>query len=110
MYSGKLVFNQVMDHFPIHTLHRCAQRHGGNCRVRSFPCLDQFLCLAPAQISGRLSVRDLAICLCAQPIKLYDLGICVGIPHTTLADACERRDSRIWRDFAHALIRIARPL
>ena len=110
MYSGKLVFAQVMDHLPLHTLHRCAQRYGGDRRVRSFSCLDQFLCMAFAQITGRRSLRDLEICLRAQPTKLYHMGLRGGIARTTLADANERRDWRIWQDFAHALIRIARPL
>lgn len=110
MYSGKLVFAQVMDHLPLHTLHRCVERYHGHHRVRSFSCLDQFLCMAFAQITGRRSLRDLVICLRAQRSKLYHMGIRGGIARTTLADANEVRDWRIWQDFAQALIRIARPL
>ena len=110
MYSGKLVFAQVMDHLPLHTLHRCVERYGGNRHVRSFSCLDQFLCMAFAQLTGRRSLRDLVICLRAQRSKLYHMGIRGGIARTTLADANEVRDWHIWQDFAQALIRIARPL
>ena len=110
MYSGKLVFAQVMDHLPLHTFHRCVQRYGGHRRVRSFSCLDQFLCMAFAQITGRRSLRDLEIALRTQSSKLYHMGIRGGIARTTLADANEVRDWRIWQDFGQALIRIARPL
>ena len=110
MYSGKLVFAQVMDHLPLHTLHRCVRHYGGHRRARSFSCLDQFLCMAFAQITGRRSLRDLEICLRAQSNKLYHLGIRGGIARNTLAHANEVRDWRIWQDFALALIRIARPL
>ena len=110
MYSGKLVFAQVMDHMPLHTLHRCVQRYGGHRRVRSFSCLDQFLCMAFAQITGRRSLRDLEIALRSQSSKLYHMGIRGGIARSTLADANELRDWRIWQDFGQALIRIARPL
>lgn len=110
MYSGKLVFAQVMDHLPLHTLHRCVERCHGDRRVRSFSCLDQFLCMAFAQITGWRSLRDLAICLRAQRSKLYHMGIHGDIARTTLADADEVRDWRIWQDFAQALIGVARPL
>ena len=110
MYTGKLVFAQVMDHLPLHTFHRCVQRYGGEQRARSFSCLDQFLCMAFAQITARRSLRDLEICLRAQSNKLYHLGIRGGIARNTLAHANEVRDWRIWQDFAQALIRIARPL
>ena len=110
MYSGKLVFAQVMDHLPLHTLHRCVRHYGGHRRARSFSCLDQFLCMAFAQITGRRSLRDLEICLRAQSNKLYHLGIRGGIARNTLAHANEVRDWRIWQDFGLALIRIARPL
>ena len=110
MYSGKLVFAQVMDHLPLHTFHRCVRRYGGHRRVRSFSCLDQFLCMAFAQITGRRSLCDLEIALRTQRSKLYHMGIRSGIARTTLADANEVRDWRIWQDFGQALIRIARPL
>ena len=110
MYSGKLVFAQVMDHLPLHTFHRCVRRYGGQRRARSFSCLDQFLCMAFAQITARRSLRDLEICLRAQSNKLYHLGIRGGIARNTLAHANEVPDWRIWQDFAQALIRIVRPL
>lgn len=110
MYSGKLVFAHVMDHLPLHTFHRCVQRFGGHRRVRSFSCLDQFLCMAFAQITGRRSLRDLEICLRAQSNKLYHMGIRGGIARSTLADANEVGHWRIGQDFAQALIRLARPL
>ncbi len=110
MYTGKLVFAQVMDHLPVHTFHRCVQHYGGHRRSRSFSCLDQFLCMAFAQLTGRRSLRELEICLRAQRNKLYHIGIRGGIARNTLAPANEVRDWRIWQDFAQALIRIARPL
>ncbi len=99
-----------MDHLPLHTFHRCVRRYGGQRRARSFSCLDQFLCMAFAQITARRSLRDLEICLRAQSNKLYHLGIRGGIARNTLAHANEVRDWRIWQDFAQALTRIVRPL
>ena len=110
MYSGKLVFAQVMDHLPPHTFQRCVQRYDGNRRVRSFSCLDQFLCMAFAQLTSRRSLRDIEICLRARSNKLYHMGIRGGVARNTLAKANEERDWRIYADFAHALIHIARPL
>lgn len=110
MYSGKLVFAQVVGHLPIHTLHRCIELYQGDHRVHPFSCIDQFLCMASAQITGRRSLRDLVICLRAQRSKLYHTGIGGGIARTTLADANQVRDWRVWQDFAQALIRIAQPL
>ena len=110
MYSGKLVFAQVMDHLPLHTFQRCVERYGGNRRVRSFSCLDQFLCMAFSQLTGRRSLRDLEICLRARRNKLYHMGIRGGVARNTLAKANEERNWKIYADFAQALIRIARPL
>ena len=110
MYSGKLVFAQVMDPLPLPTFQRCVQRYGGHRRVRSCSCLDQFLCMAFAQITARRSLRALEICLRAQSNKLYPRGMRGGMARSTLADANEVRDWRIWQDFAQALIRLARPL
>lgn len=110
MYSGKLVFAQIMDHLPLHTFQRCVDRYGGNHRVRSFSCLDQFLCMAFAQLTGRRSLRDLEICLRARPNKLYHMGIRGSVARNTLARANEERNWQIYADLAQALIRIARPL
>ena len=75
MYSGKLVFAQVMDHLPMHTFRRAVSRYGGNRYVKSFPCHSQFLCMAFAQLTYRESLRDIEVCLRAQRQKLYHLGI-----------------------------------
>ena len=110
MYSGKLVFSQVMDHLPLHRFHRCVRRYDGNRHARSFSCLEEFLCMAFAHITGRRSLRDLVICLRAHRSKLYHMGIRGEIARSTLADANEVRDWKIWQDLAQALIRISRPL
>ena len=110
MYTGKIVFAQVIDHLPLHTFYRCVQRYRGHYKVQSFSCLDQYLCMAFAQLTYRDSLRDVETCLRAQKAKLYHMGIRGHVPRATLADANERRDWRIHADFAQALIVIARPL
>ena len=110
MYASKLVFSQVIDHLPIHTFGRCVVRYQGNRYVKSFSCLDQYLCMAFAQLTYRESLRALEACLRAQKDKLYHMGIRGGVSKSTLADANEARDWRIYADFAQSLIRIARPL
>lgn len=89
---------------------RCVSRYGGNKSVRSFSCWDQFLTMAFAQLTYRESLRDIEVCLAAQGRKLYHAGFNGPIKRTTLADANETRDWRIYRDFAHSLIQTARPL
>ena len=110
MYASKLVFSQVIDHLPIHTFRRCVVRYQGNRYVKSFSCLDQYLCMAFAQLTYRESLRAIEACLRAQKDKLYHMGIRGGVSKSTLADANEARDWRIYADFAQSLIRIARPL
>ena len=110
MYTGKIVFAQVIDHLPLHTFYRCVQRYRGHYKVQSFSCLDQYLCMAFAQLTYRDSLRDVETCLRAQKAKLYHMGIRGHVSRATLADANERRDWRIHADFAQALIVIARPL
>ena len=110
MHVGKLVFSQVIDHLPIHTFRRCVARYQGNRYIKSFSCLDQYLCMAFAQLTYRESLRDIEACLRAQKDKLYHMGIRGSISKSTLADANENRDWRIYADFAQSLIRIARPL
>lgn len=110
MHVGKLVFSQVMDHLPMHTFRRCVQHYHGDRRVRSFRCLDQYLIMAFAQLTYRESLRDIEACLRAQKAKLYHMGIRAAISRSTLADANEQRDWRIYADFAQSLIKIARPL
>ena len=110
MYSGKLVFAQVMDHLPMYTFHRAVSRYGGNRYVKSFPCHSQFLCMAFAQLTYRESLRDIEVCLRAQRQKLYHLGIRSPVSRNTLANANKQRDWRIYAEVAQALIRIARPM
>ena len=110
MPSGQFVFSQVMAHLPMKPFRRCVQRYHGNRYVKSFTCLDQFLCLAFAQLTHRESLRDIEVCLRAHRDKLYHLGLRGGMARNTLAHANQQRDWRLYADFAHALIRIARPL
>jgi hypothetical protein len=110
MYTGKLIFAQVLDHLPQHTFRRCVERYGGNHHVKRFTCQDQFRCMAFAQLTYRESLRDIEACLRAQHNKLYHMGIRAAVSRSTLADANERRDWRIYADLAQALINIARKL
>jgi len=111
MYSGPLVFSQVMDHLPLQTFRRCVARYQGERYVKPFRCLDQYLAMAFAQLTYRESLRDIEACLRAQQSKLHHLGLrCTRVARNTLSKANERRDWRMYADFAHALIRIARPL
>ena len=110
MHSGRFVFSQVMDHLPMKTFRRCVQRYQGNRHIQSFTCLDQFLCMAFAQLTFRESLRDIEACLRAHQDKLYHMGIRGGMSRNTLANANQRRDWRIYAEFAQAMIRIARPL
>ena len=110
MHDGRLVFAQVMEFAPWHTFRRLVARYQGNFNVRTFSCLDQFLCMAFAQLTYRESLRDVEACLRAQPAKLYHLGLHGKISRSALADANESRDWRIYCDFAQALVRIARRL
>jgi len=110
MYSGRLVFSQLMDFLPMHQFRCCVNRYHGNHYIKYFSCLDQFLCMVFAQLSYRESLRDIESCLRAMPNKLYHLGIRSSISRSTLADANERRDWRIYADFAQVLISIARDL
>jgi len=110
MYSGKLVFAQLMEHLPLHTFRRCVQRYPSKYPTKTFSHLDQFLCMAFAQLTYRESLRDIETCLRAHQAKLYHLGIRGNIAKSTLADANEQRDWRIYEDFALSLIQIARKL
>jgi hypothetical protein len=110
MHVGKLVFAQVMEFAPWHTFRRLVAKYKGNFNVRTFTCLDQFICMAFAQLTYREGLRDVEACLRAQPAKLYHLGIRGNISRSALADANESRDWRIYCEFAQALIRMARPL
>lgn len=88
----------------------CVQRYQGNHKVREFTCRDQYYCMAFAQLTYRESLRDIEACLRAQSSKLYHMGIRAKVSRSTLADANERRDWRIYADFAQALIPTARKL
>jgi hypothetical protein len=110
MYGGKLVFAQVMEFAPWHTFRRLVDKYRGDFNVRRFSCLDQFLCMAFAQLTYRESLRDIEACLRAQSSKLYHLGIRGNVSRSALADANEGRDWRIHFEFAQALIGIARRL
>lgn len=110
MYSGQLLFAQVMDHAPWKTFHRIVHRYRGDHRVKRFTCGDQFRCMAFAQLTFRESLRDIEACLSAQASKRYHMGLRTTVSRSTLADANESRDWRIYAEFAQALIRVARPL
>ena len=110
MNQGRTMFAQLLDLAPPTAFRRCVERYGGNHRIRSFTCWDQFLCMAFAQLTYRESLRDIEACLNASPERLYHLGIRGTVSRSTLADANERRDWRIYADFAQVLIRQARQL
>ena len=110
MYAEKLVFAQVMEWVPHYEFHRCVARYGGDYKVRSCSCWDQFLCMAFAQVTYRESLRDIEACLRARPNLLYHLGIRGQVARSTLADANEQRDWRIYADLAQKLIHRARRL
>jgi len=110
MYSGKILFAQVMDFLPWKTFHRIVSRYGGDQRVRTLSCSEQFRVMAFAQLTYRESLRDIETCLLAQAVKLYHMGIRHPVPRSTLADANESRDWRIYADFAQMLIAQARKL
>ena len=110
MYEGQVVFSQVMHFLPLRAFHRCVARYKGQYKVQKFACLDQFLCMAFAQLTYRESLRDIEVCLRGNPSKLYHMGIRSHVAKSTLADANETRDWRIYADFAQVLITRARDL
>ncbi len=110
MNTGEIVFSQVMEHLPIPSFRRCVNRYNGNHKIKTFSCLDQYLCLAFAQITFRESLRDIEACLRAQQKKLYHIGIRGNVSRNTLANSNKIRDWRIYADFAQSLIAIARRL
>lgn len=110
MNSGKTIFSQVTEFLPTHTFRKCVERYNGNRKVQTFTCLDQFLCMVFAQLTYRESLRDIEACLRAQRSKLYHMGIRGQVSRSTLADANENRDWRIYADFAQSLIHTARRL
>ena len=110
MHSGRLIFAQLMDFLPLAEFRRGVARYQGEYKVRGFSCLDQFLCLAFAQLTYRESLRDIETCLRAMQPKLYHMGIRGRVARSTLADANETRDWRLYADFAQTLIPQARTL
>jgi IS4 transposase len=110
MHCGRTIFAQLLSFLPDREFRRCVERYHGNKRVRSFPCWDQFLALAFAQLTYRESLRDIEACLGSLEPKLYHLGFRDRVARSTLADANESRDWRIFADFAQVLIALARRL
>ena len=111
MYVGKLIFSQLLDHLPLHTFRRCVARYNGDRYTKSFSCYDQFLAMTFAQLTSRESLRDIEVCLRAHQPKLYHMGLrSTNVSRSPLSKANERRDWRLFADFAHALIGIDRPL
>jgi len=110
MYQGRTVFSQLMDFLPMYKFRQCVDRYQGNKGVRTFTCLDQFMCMAFAQLTYRESLRDIECCLRAMREKLYHIGLRGNISRSTLADANEKRDWHICSDFAQILIHEARQL
>jgi hypothetical protein len=110
MLNDRYVLSQLMDFLPKHEFDRCVARHRGHRRIRHFSCYDQFLCMAFAQLTYRESLRDIETCLRAVHKKLYHAGFRGAIARSTLADANEHRDWRIYADFAQILIARARGL
>jgi len=110
MNAGRIIFSQLMDFLPLHEFRKCVARYQGDRRVRTFSCLDQFYCMAFAQLTFRESLRDIELCLRTLPVKLYHMGVRGRVSRSTLADANEGRDWRIYADLAHVLIDTARRL
>ena len=110
MNEGRTVFAQLLDFLPKYEFDKCVARYHGNCRVRKLPAYEQFLVLAFAQLTWRESLRDIETCLASFGPKLYHSGIRQPAARSTLADANEKRDWRIFADFAHVLIQQATTL
>lgn len=110
MNTGKTVFSQLMEFLPLHQFRKCVQRYNGDYKVQSFSCMDQFLCMAFAQLTFRESLRDIEVCLRTMQTKLYHMGIRGKVSKSTLADANNTRDWRIYADFAQVLIHSAKDL
>ena len=110
MYEGRSVFSQILDFVPRYRFGKCVGRYGGDFRTRTFSCYDQFLCMMFAQLAYRQSLRDTVLCLRTLGTKTYHAGIRDKVSLSTLADANEKRDWRIWGDFATELIAKAREL
>jgi Domain of unknown function (DUF4372)/Transposase DDE domain len=110
MNLGRTVFSQLLEHLPDYEFQKCVARYSGDSYPRGFSCLDQFLSMTFAQLTYRESLRDIEACLRSVGPKLYHMGLRGKVSRSTLADANERHDWRIYADFAQVLIGIARPL
>jgi hypothetical protein len=110
MHAGRFLFSELIAHLPHKEFQKCVTRYDNSSQWRKFSYWDQYLAMAFAQLTYRESLRDIEACLRSVTGKLYHLGFRGNVARTTLADANESRDSRIFADFAHVLIRIARPL
>src|SRR5438874_13656410 len=110
MNRGQSVLAQILQYISHNEFNRCVQRYNGDHRVRGLSCWEQFLAMAFAQLTHRESLRDIEVSLAAHRRKLYHSGFRSAVKRSTLADANENRDWRIYADFAQSLIQIARPL
>ena len=110
MHNGRFIFSELISHLPHKEFQKCVARYDDDSQSRTFSHWDQYLTMAFAQLTYRESLRDIEACLRSVTGKLYHLGIRSKVARTTLADANESRDWRIFADFAQVLIRIARPL
>jgi hypothetical protein len=110
MNLGRTVFSQIMEHLPEYDFQKCVARYRGDSHLRGFSCLDQYLAMSFAQLTYRESLRDIEACLRSVASKLYHMGLRGKVSRTTLADANESHDWRIFADFAQVLVAIARPL
>ena len=110
MNQGRTVFSQLLSFLPDREFRRCVARYQGDARPRGFSCWDQYLSMAFAQLTYREGLRDIEACLRALGGKLYHMGFHGRVARSTLADANDTHDWRIYADFAQVLIRVARPL
>ena len=110
MNTGKTIFSQVMEFLPLYEFRKCVQHYQGDYKVLSFSCMDQFLCMAFAQLTYRESLRDIESCLRFMQPRLYHMGIRGLVSRNTLANANNQRDWHIYADFAQVLIHQAREL
>jgi Domain of unknown function (DUF4372)/Transposase DDE domain len=110
MNSGRTIFAQLLDYLPMYEFRKCVARYRGDHRIKTFSCWDQLLCMIFAQLAYRESLRDIVACLRSQSQRLYHMGFRSFVSRSTLADANEVRDWRIYADFAQVLIARAREL
>ena len=110
MNTGKTIFSQIMEFLPLYEFYKCIQRYHGDYKVQSFSCMDQFLCMAFAQLTYRESLRDIESCLRFMQPKLYHMGFRGQVSRNTLANANNQRDWHIYADLAQVLIHRARKL